>query len=102
MFRKLPHAGTPPPTGAITIDGLSVKVEEGEPLAAVLLRADPPIARLTPVNREPRAPFCMMGACFECLVEVDGEPSSRSYVIRTRPGMVVRRQRGRPGPGGIQ
>ncbi|NHX27873.1 (2Fe-2S)-binding protein, partial [Escherichia coli] len=26
----------------------------------------------TAVSGQPRAPFCMMGACFECLVEIDG------------------------------
>ena len=43
----------------------------GQPLDA-LLAAGVTIFRHTPVSGAPRAPYCMMGACFECLVEIDG------------------------------
>jgi predicted molibdopterin-dependent oxidoreductase YjgC len=36
----------------------------------------------------------MMGVCFECLVEVDGQANSQACLIQVRDGMVVRRQRG--------
>src|SRR3546814_9159081 len=28
--------------------------------------------RTTPVTGAPRAPYCLMGVCFECLVTIDG------------------------------
>jgi hypothetical protein len=67
-------------------------------LAAVLLRTPPFFSRVTPVSGSLRAPYCMMGACFECLVELDGETSIRSCLSRVRAGMIVRRQPHRPDP----
>ena len=50
----------------------SLTLPEGANLAAALLAAGESVFRHTPVSWAPRAPFCMMGACFDCLVEVDG------------------------------
>ena len=47
----------------------------------------------------PRAPFCMMGACFECLVEIDGRANQRACQVRVRGGMRVRRQLSSAVPG---
>lgn len=44
----------------------------GGNLAASLLVAGVMPFRLTPVSGAPRGPFCMMGACYDCLVEIDG------------------------------
>ncbi|WP_419525505.1 2Fe-2S iron-sulfur cluster-binding protein [Bilophila wadsworthia] len=33
-----------------------------------------------------------MGVCFECLMEIDGEPDVQSCLVTVREGMVVRRQ----------
>jgi predicted molibdopterin-dependent oxidoreductase YjgC len=46
------------------------------------------------VSGEPRAPYCMMGVCFECLVEVDGVPNVQACMTSVREGMTVRRQHG--------
>ena len=37
-------------------------------------------------------PYCLMGVCFECLMEIDGEPDVQSCLVTVREGMVVRRQ----------
>jgi len=98
MFRKLEPAelaGTPV---TIVIDGVPLTAEEGEPVAAILLRTPPFTSRGTPVSGAARAPYCMMGACFECLVEIDGETSTRCCMKGAKEGMVVRRQLGRPDP----
>jgi predicted molibdopterin-dependent oxidoreductase YjgC len=34
----------------------------------------------------------MMGACFECLVEIDGVDNFRACQVEVRAGMQVRRQ----------
>lgn len=86
----------------IKIDDDTVEAEEGEPVAAVLLRHAPFTSRTTPVSGQPRAPFCMMGVCFDCLVEIDGQTSVRSCMAQVRAGMAVRRQRERPDPVGGQ
>lgn len=98
MYRKLDKDGAAKGQVAISVDGMMVDVEEGEPVAAVLLRTPPFTARTTPISGAARAPYCMMGACFECLVEIDGATSTRSCMKRVRDGMVVRRQSGRPDP----
>jgi predicted molibdopterin-dependent oxidoreductase YjgC len=98
MFRKLKADGPAGKLVTISVDGVVMNVEEGEPIAAVLLRVPPFITRTTPVSGSARAPYCMMGVCFECLVEIDGETSTRSCLARARDGMVVRRQMGGPDP----
>ncbi|WP_328804243.1 2Fe-2S iron-sulfur cluster-binding protein [Roseibium aggregatum] len=47
-------------------------LRDGANLAAELLAAGVMPFRHTPVSGAPRAPFCMMGACFDCLVLIDG------------------------------
>jgi predicted molibdopterin-dependent oxidoreductase YjgC len=56
----------------VEFDGLRLDLPDGANLAAALLAAGVGVFRHSPVSGAPRAPFCMMGACFECLVEVDG------------------------------
>jgi D-hydroxyproline dehydrogenase subunit gamma len=92
MFRKLHEPG--PRALMITIDGVSVLAEPGESVAAVLLRQAEPWSRLTPVTRSKRAPYCMMGVCFECLAEVDGVASVQTCLRPVCDGMRVRRQTG--------
>lgn len=78
-------------TKNIYIDGESHVVEDGENLAAVLLRQATPLFRKHPVDGSPRAAFCMMGVCFECLVEVNGVANQQACLIKVKDGMRVRR-----------
>ncbi|RZV48935.1 MAG: (2Fe-2S)-binding protein, partial [Pseudomonadales bacterium] len=43
---------------------------------------------------KPRAPYCMMGVCFECLVEIDGVPNCQSCRVSVKEGMQICRQQG--------
>jgi len=93
MFRKLHDPGADGVT--ITIDGEAVAAETGESLAAVMLRQPEAWTRTTPVSGSPRAPYCLMGVCFECLAEVDGVASVQTCLTPVRAGMRVVRQQGR-------
>ena len=93
MFRKLHDPG--PQAVTIFIDGRPVAAEAGESVAAVMLRQPEGWNRTTPVSESPRAPFCMMGVCFDCLVEVDGKGSVQGCLTPVRAGMRVARQQGR-------
>lgn len=93
MFRKLHDPG--PQAVTIFIDGRPVAAELGESVAAVLLRQQEGWSRTTPVSQSPRAPYCMMGVCFECLVEIDGQGSVQSCLTPVANGMRVARQQGR-------
>ncbi len=73
-------------------DGATVTVPAGISLAAVVFYLDAIPARRTPLSASPRAPFCMMGACFECLLEIDGVGNQRACQVEVKTGMQVRRQ----------
>lgn len=60
------------PRVAVWFDGMQLELPDGANLAAALLGAGVTVFRHTPVSAAPRAPFCMMGACFDCLVEIGG------------------------------
>lgn len=82
--------------GTVTLrfEGEQISAPAGITLAAALLLKGAGPFRSTPVKSSPRAPYCMMGVCFECLVEVDGKPSRQACLTPVRDGMVVRRQEG--------
>jgi len=93
MFRTLPDPAAE--LVRITIDDVEVHARKGEPVAAVLLRTPPFTARTSTVTGAPRAPYCMMGACFDCMAIVDGVASQRTCMIAARDGMRITRQRGK-------
>jgi hypothetical protein len=90
MFRKLHESESGVLT--INIDGVTAAADPHESVAAVLLREAEPWTRLTPVTRSKRAPYCMMGLCFECLAEVDGVASVQTCLEPVCDGMRVARQ----------
>jgi len=73
----------------IEFSGRRVPARVGETLATALLNAGVTHFRRTPVSGEPRAPLCLMGVCFECLVEVDGAQNVQSCMVEVREGMKV-------------
>lgn len=89
MFKLLGEAGG---QVEIELDGETVSVPEGVSIAAALLYLDRLPLRHSAVGGAGRAPFCMMGICFECLVEVDGLRDQRACQLEVRPGMRLRRQ----------
>ena len=96
MFRRLHDPRT---SVTITIDGVATRVEAGDTVAAAVMASSDPVCRQTPATGAPRAPFCMMGVCFDCLIEVDGVPNRQACLVEVREGMTVRRQP-RPTPVG--
>jgi D-hydroxyproline dehydrogenase subunit gamma len=92
MFRRRPES--PAATIAVEVEGRTVLVPEGASAAAAVLIAGEPSIRETPVTGSPRAPYCMMGVCFDCLAEIDGIPNRQSCMVAARHGMRIRRQRG--------
>lgn len=87
---------TRPPGGDLTIwfDGQAVAARTGDSLAVALLGAGIVATRTTPVSGAPRGPFCMMGACFDCLAVVDGRANVQTCMTPVRDGMRVERQDG--------
>ncbi|MBB2776202.1 UNVERIFIED_ORG: hypothetical protein HNP28_001515 [Comamonas terrigena] len=73
----------------IRVEGRAVQAREGQPLAIALMEAGTVAFRCTPVSGAPRAPLCLMGVCFECLVQVDERCNVQSCMEPVREGMQV-------------
>jgi ferredoxin len=71
MRRLLPTDTT------IVVDGVDVRARTGETVAAALLAAGH------------RVLYCGMGACFVCVVTIDGAPGRRACLEAVRPGLRV-------------
>ena len=76
----------------IYLDGKPVTVPAGISVAAAMLLLAAVPTRQTAMSESPRAPFCMMGICFECLVEIDSITNQRACQVEVRPGMRVLRR----------
>lgn len=74
----------------IVVDGATLEAVAGQTLAAVLAGQGIWTLRHHAVSREPRGPYCGMGVCFECEVEVDGAEGVRSCMVSVAQGMIVR------------
>lgn len=91
LFRAL---GPAQHTVQIEFEGAALSVPAGMSLAAALLVSGVTHTRESAVSGRPGAPYCMMGVCFECLVEVDGQANCQACLLPVRAGMRVLRQRG--------
>lgn len=78
------------PRVEVSFDGVIFKLPEGSNLAAALLAAGVEVFRHLPVSGAPRAPFCMMGACFDCLIEIDGIVR-QACMLEVTKGLVITR-----------
>jgi predicted molibdopterin-dependent oxidoreductase YjgC len=89
MFKRMKNASIDPKTIILTIEGKEIKAYQGETVAAAMLVAGFAHTRITPVKEEPRAPYCMMGICFDCVVEINGIPNQRACQTLVQAGMRV-------------
>lgn len=78
----------------IVVDGSNVEVDATASVAAALLCAGVTTVRRSVVGDQPRAPYCLMGICFECLVTIDGVPNRQACLVPVRDGMTVSFQHG--------
>ena len=86
---------TMPQNGKIVhlhFDGEAVTAFDGDNLAAALLRAGKVKFR-TAAKDDPRGPYCMMGVCFECLVEIDGIGHQQACLLSVKNGMIIKREK---------
>ncbi len=100
MFKRLREPDSEWVT--IEIDGESRRVPKDETVAAAVLADRIGHCRTTPVSGAPRAPYCLMGVCFECLMEIDGIPNRQACMVPVAEGMVIRRQNGAGSVVGLQ
>jgi predicted molibdopterin-dependent oxidoreductase YjgC len=95
MFKRV--FAPPAPTVSVTVEGRPVAVAIGDSVAAAVLAAGFNHTRTSPVSGCHRGPYCMMGVCFECLVEIDGIPNRQACMTPVREGMHIKLQQGARG-----
>lgn len=92
MGTRITHNVSRPPAVQITVDGAVVEATPGEMLATALLAVSCTVFWRDASGRA-RGPFCNMGVCFDCLVEVHaggGQPRRvRACLTPVVAGMVV-------------
>jgi len=76
----------------MSFDGRSVPAREGDSVASALLAAGIAVTRRTLVSGAPRGPWCMMGACFDCVAVIGGRRGVRTCMTPAREGLRVETQ----------
>lgn len=93
MFQRLPDSDAD--IVSLSVDGIPIDARAGDSVAAALLAAGIVSCRTTPISGVPRAPYCMMGVCFDCLVTIDGVGNRQACLVRVHDSMRVETQRGK-------
>ena len=77
----------------IEFDGKVVEAVEGDTVAGAIMAAGISDLREAPVSGALRGPYCMMGVCFECLVEIDGIGHQQACLLSVKNGMIIKREK---------
>ena len=81
----------------IDLDGRPIPARPGQSVGAALTEAGVRSWRTTRHAGRPRGLFCGIGACFDCLITVDGRPDQRACLTLVAPGMQLQTTPGDPG-----
>jgi predicted molibdopterin-dependent oxidoreductase YjgC len=92
MFKRLGDAGE---TISLKVDGKDIRAHAGDTVASAMLAAGVDHFRTTPVTGSPRAPYCLMGVCFDCLVTIDGVGNRQGCLVAVAEGMQIEIQKGK-------
>ena len=76
-------------TVTITFAGRTLQARDGQSVAAALTAAGVRSWRTTRHGARPRGLFCGIGACFDCLLTIDGRPAQRACLVPVRDGMIL-------------
>ena len=89
MFKRMDHGSAGYKIITLTVEGKEITAYESDTVAAAMLAAGFTYMRITPVKEKQRGPYCMMGICFDCMVEINGVPDQRACQVLVQPGMRV-------------
>ena len=86
MFHRLHN-----PAGTVTIflEGEPLSAAAEDTVAAALLAAGVMEFYSMPPDRGARGPYCMIGNCYDCLVEIDGLPYRQACLTTVAEGMRI-------------
>ncbi|MFM0758040.1 (2Fe-2S)-binding protein [Paraburkholderia strydomiana] len=74
---------------SIVVDGQLLSVPAEVSVAASLMMAGVRRFSERPVHGGARVPYCMMGVCFECVVDIDDLPGCRACMTKVHSGMRI-------------
>ncbi|WP_421995844.1 (2Fe-2S)-binding protein [Roseococcus sp.] len=74
-----------------TFEGRGMTAYQGDTLLTAILAGGETFLRDSEFGDGPRAGFCLMGACHDCRVLLDGSGRVRACTTLLQPGMRLRR-----------
>ena len=77
---------------SFNFEGREINCNANDTVASALLASGEIVFRYTPKSGSSRGPYCMMGACFDCLLEIDDIPNRQACLTKAKAGMRVKRQ----------
>lgn len=77
---------------SISVNDTELQVPDSYSVAAALLANGYRTNRRSGVSGERRGSYCLMGVCFECLVEINGQPNQQGCMTQVVDGMSIRFQ----------
>lgn len=95
MFK---HDSSTPVSVEVILDGKPISVPLDMSVAAALLAIGEIVSKISPTSHKPCSPHCLMGVCFECLMEINGV-QRQACMTTVCEGMVINRNLG-DGEGG--
>ncbi len=90
MFKRISKIDKPV---TIYYEDQAILAQEGDTVAAALIAIGVLQFRQTSEGQK-RGPYCMIGNCYECLVEIDGQMNMQACQYRVLDKMHIRKQRG--------
>lgn len=91
MYRQ--HTLLSQETVCIEFEGETIRVPTGISVAAAVLgHSTAHHCRQSNISGENRAPYCLIGVCHECLMEINGKPYQQSCMIIVEDGMKINKQ----------
>ncbi|MEE4242200.1 MAG: (2Fe-2S)-binding protein [Desulfopila sp.] len=76
---------------SVTLDGQTLKIPAGMSVTAALLAIGKTVSRISPSSHKPCSPHCLMGVCFECLMEIDGI-QRQGCLVEVQEGLIINRR----------
>lgn len=75
----------------VILDGEKRDLPGGMSVAAALLAIGEITSRISPSSHKLCSPHCLMGVCYECLMEIDGV-QRQACIVEVLEGMVINRR----------
>ncbi|MFT5503350.1 MAG: putative molibdopterin-dependent oxidoreductase YjgC [Gammaproteobacteria bacterium] len=91
MFKRIRSIDNPV---RLHFEGEMLTAQEGDTVAAALLSCGIIAFRQSAEEKSDRGPYCLIGNCFDCLVEIDGIPNRQACREPVYEGMRIERQIG--------